>query len=214
MRQDDRKMALRIFILLGMLFVLSGCLRRVEVVTRERLDQEVTGNRGVLHGPVPRTPSTASPTRKYMEWDIEVPTYEVGVQVPEWHREWHDKELWGNRGYFTGGPAQKRPSPPGRAMPAREPERPTGFFERPSYHEKAQVMEHPAIPSLVTYTVKKGDTLGGISSKMYGTSKGWRRIYEANTDILKNPNRLSPGQTLRIPEWERKKEISSKGTLK
>lgn len=207
-------MALRIFTFLGVLFVLSGCLRRVEVVTRERLDQEITGNRGVVQGPVPTAPSTASPTRDYVEWDIEIPTTEIGLQVPEWRREWHDKELWGNRGYMTGGPAKKRPSPSGKAMPAGEVEKQTGFFGKPFSREEAETRKSPAVPSHATYTVKKGDTLGEISSKVYGTSKGWKRIYEANTDILKDPNRLSTGQTLRIPEWEGKKETSIQGTLK
>jgi nucleoid-associated protein YgaU len=51
-----------------------------------------------------------------------------------------------------------------------------------------------------TYTVVKGDTLSKIAKDMYGDANKWRKIYEANTDILKNPDLIHPGQVLKIPE--------------
>ena len=53
-----------------------------------------------------------------------------------------------------------------------------------------------------SYTVKKGDSLGGISKKVYGKSKYWRKIYEANQSTLKSPDRLYVGQKLVIPPLE------------
>ena len=50
-----------------------------------------------------------------------------------------------------------------------------------------------------TYTVVKGDTLSKIAKSMYGDANKWRKIYEANTDILKTPDLIHPGQKLRIP---------------
>ena len=47
-----------------------------------------------------------------------------------------------------------------------------------------------------TYTVRSGDTLSGIGQK-YGVS--WQDIFEANRDILDNPDVIKPGQELRIP---------------
>jgi len=49
------------------------------------------------------------------------------------------------------------------------------------------------------YVVKKGDTLSGIAAK-FPESVTWQKIYEANRDVIgSNPNRIKPGQTLRIP---------------
>ena len=50
-----------------------------------------------------------------------------------------------------------------------------------------------------TYTVRKGDSLWKISKKYYGTPFKWPLIYRANKDKIKDPNRIFPGQVLRIP---------------
>ena len=47
-----------------------------------------------------------------------------------------------------------------------------------------------------TYTVVSGDNLTKIGEK-YGIS--WQQIYEANQDILKDPDKIYPGQELKIP---------------
>ena len=54
-------------------------------------------------------------------------------------------------------------------------------------------------PTLQTYTVVKGDTLSKIAKHFYGSANKWRVIYEANTDQLKNPDLIKPGQVLKIP---------------
>ncbi|MEO8594417.1 MAG: LysM peptidoglycan-binding domain-containing protein [Candidatus Solibacter sp.] len=50
-----------------------------------------------------------------------------------------------------------------------------------------------------TYTVKAGDSLSKISKELYGNAGEYMKIFEANRDVLSDPNRISPGQTLRIP---------------
>jgi nucleoid-associated protein YgaU len=50
------------------------------------------------------------------------------------------------------------------------------------------------------YTVKLGDTLSSISREFYGDASQYLKIFEANRDILRNPNMISPGQELVIPE--------------
>jgi len=53
-----------------------------------------------------------------------------------------------------------------------------------------------------TYTVKSGDTLWAIASEMYGSGGKYMKIFEANTNILENPDKIKPGQVLVIPDLE------------
>ena len=50
------------------------------------------------------------------------------------------------------------------------------------------------------YTVQKGDTLSRIARQHLGDGNAWKRIFEANRDVLDDPDRILPGQTLRIPQ--------------
>ncbi|PIQ88790.1 MAG: hypothetical protein COV72_06520 [Candidatus Omnitrophica bacterium CG11_big_fil_rev_8_21_14_0_20_42_13] len=56
------------------------------------------------------------------------------------------------------------------------------------------------VMSFKEYTVEKNDTLQKISQKFYGTTKKWKKIYDANTDTLKSPDKVYPGQKLNIPQ--------------
>jgi nucleoid-associated protein YgaU len=49
------------------------------------------------------------------------------------------------------------------------------------------------------YVVQRGDTLGEIAKHRYGSANHWERIFKANMDKIENPNRIYPGQLLRIP---------------
>jgi nucleoid-associated protein YgaU len=49
------------------------------------------------------------------------------------------------------------------------------------------------------YIVVSGDSLSKIAKCEYGNAKEWNRIYEANRDILKDPDKIYPGQELKIP---------------
>lgn len=51
----------------------------------------------------------------------------------------------------------------------------------------------------ITYTVKSGDTLSKISSEYYGSSDEYMRIFYANREKLKDPNKIQVGQELIIP---------------
>jgi nucleoid-associated protein YgaU len=49
------------------------------------------------------------------------------------------------------------------------------------------------------HTVVSGDSLSKIAKQEYGDAKLWPRIFEANKDIIKDPNLIYPGQKLKIP---------------
>ena len=49
------------------------------------------------------------------------------------------------------------------------------------------------------HTVKSGETLGKIAKQYYGNASKYQAIFKANSDILKNPDLIHPGQELIIP---------------
>jgi nucleoid-associated protein YgaU len=57
----------------------------------------------------------------------------------------------------------------------------------------------PAAEVYETYEVKSGDSLSRIAKRVYGDAKDWRKIFEANTDVIKDPDKIFPGQKLKIP---------------
>ena len=50
-----------------------------------------------------------------------------------------------------------------------------------------------------TYTVQAGDTLSKISKQFYGDGNAYMKIFNANKDKLKDPDKIQPGQQLTIP---------------
>ena len=54
-------------------------------------------------------------------------------------------------------------------------------------------------PASRMYTVVKGDTLWAISEAMYGNGSKYQAIFHANEPMLKHPDKIYPGQVLRVP---------------
>jgi nucleoid-associated protein YgaU len=54
-------------------------------------------------------------------------------------------------------------------------------------------------PEAQYYTVVSGDTLSKISKKYYGDANQYQKIFEANRPMLSHPDKIYPGQLLRIP---------------
>lgn len=57
----------------------------------------------------------------------------------------------------------------------------------------------PAATAGRTYTVKSGDTLSQISKEHLGDANAYMKIFEANRDQLSDPDKIKPGQVLKIP---------------
>jgi hypothetical protein len=51
-----------------------------------------------------------------------------------------------------------------------------------------------------TYVVEAGDSLSKIAKKFYGNANAYMKIFEANKDQLSDPDKIKPGQKLRIPK--------------
>jgi LysM repeat protein len=164
--------------LLGLFFavILSGCVVRTYPLTRERVDQDITGNRGYLEGEAPageEKEKKTTRTTQMVEIEFHSPIKFERLPGPKraeakTEEKTQDQTLWGNRGYISASniPETKELAP---------------------------------VANVEKYTVQKGDTLQKISKKFYGTTKKWHKIYEANQDKLKGPNKIYPGQTIDIP---------------
>ena len=119
----------------------------------------------------------------------------VKDHYPSWRRHyWVDRGQWGNRGYIVGNPpaeaeppveTQVTPLPPVAAAPTIEENQPP----------KVETAEKPT-----KYVVKKGDSLWKIAGKVYHNPLKWPRIYRANKEKIKNPNKIYANQVLIIPQ--------------
>lgn len=56
-----------------------------------------------------------------------------------------------------------------------------------------------AEPAIETYTIQPGDSLSKIAMKKLGNANLWPKIHEANKDTIKDPNKIFPGQVIKIP---------------
>ncbi len=50
------------------------------------------------------------------------------------------------------------------------------------------------------YEIVSGDTLGGIAKRFYGKAALYTRIHEANKELIPDPNKIYPGQKIKIPK--------------
>ncbi|MGJ0484085.1 MAG: peptidoglycan-binding protein LysM [Methylomicrobium sp.] len=50
------------------------------------------------------------------------------------------------------------------------------------------------------YTIEKGDTLWKVAEKAYGNGATYQKIFEANREVIKDPDKIFPGQKIRIPK--------------
>lgn len=157
----------------ALVITLAGCSVNTKLVERERVDQQIKGNQGYLTGTAPATGERKA-TRKYFEVQVEVPPAEES-RVPK--------------------KALEIPAP------ARVPV--TNFSAVPAVQQPVKVAIEPAAQEEFTnYTVQKGDTLQKISMKLFGTTKKWKKIFNANRDVLKSPDKVKPGMVLKIPKSE------------
>ena len=60
--------------------------------------------------------------------------------------------------------------------------------------------EAPPPPPVTYYSIKSGDTLYGIAKQFYGNGMKYPEIFEANREVIKDADKIYPGQKIRIPE--------------
>lgn len=65
----------------------------------------------------------------------------------------------------------------------------------------ADALEAPAqIVQVDYYTIQSGDTLSKIAQRFYGNASAYPKIFEANREVIEDPNKIYPGQKIRIPD--------------
>jgi len=136
-----------------------------------------------------------------------------------------DVEGVGNRGYLIGTPPPPKAGKTTRQIVETDVEIPS--FYRPKPGGPPVGLEQVAPPEVDmsetdetaagvagaydTYTVQKGDSLWSIASKpeIYGKATQWRRIFDANRDVLRSPDQLKAGMSLRIPRGGEARETAA-----
>jgi nucleoid-associated protein YgaU len=69
--------------------------------------------------------------------------------------------------------------------------------ENPATDEAAA--DQPAEEKIEFYEIKSGDTLSGIAKEFYGDFGMYTKIFEANREVIEDPDKIYPGQKIRIP---------------
>jgi hypothetical protein len=120
----------------------------------------------------------------------------------------------GNRGYLVGTPPEPARLKTTRQMLETDIEIPSWYRPAPGgmkggpddiappETEAAEARGAVEVGRYDTYVVQPGDSLWSIAAKpqIYGKAAGWRRIFDANRELLKgSPDRLRAGMTLKIP---------------
>ena len=124
----------------------------------------------------------------------------------------------GNRGYLVGTPRSGGgPAKTTRQMVETDVEIPSLYKPKRGVKPGLEQMAPPEIEQdeaesqdagaaraparFDTYVVKPGESLWSIAAKpeIYGKATRWRRIFDANRDLLKSPDRLKAGMKLKIP---------------
>ena len=57
----------------------------------------------------------------------------------------------------------------------------------------------PLADNVEYYEIQSGDTLWAVAKKFYGSGNKYTKIFEANKEVIKDPDKIYPGQKIRIP---------------
>jgi len=71
--------------------------------------------------------------------------------------------------------------------------------QAPSQSVAPAALAAPSAHANETYTVQAGDTLSAIAKKFLGNANAYMEIFNANKDQLSDPDKISPGQVLKMP---------------
>ena len=165
---------------------LSGCVTaKTYVINKPRVDQEIPG--------MPE--QGAIKTRKVLVVEV--------IEKDKMAPKTAVKATPSDQPQVADHDSEAAPAPAAVTVSAQAP--------KVSTEEKNFTLPQSSVPEIKPepvsmipqeYVVEKDDTLQKISKKVYGTYSKWTKIYDANRDVLKDPNFLKPGKKLKIPSLE------------
>jgi|LSQX01.1.fsa_nt_gb tetratricopeptide (TPR) repeat protein len=138
---------------------------------------------------------------------------QAGAMPQEWQRDLQVRNdrireletelaMWRSGEIQTAGAVAAKPAAETKAAAQRPAKGKTKAKETKPAEKPGEQKVAAAQPAAAgrTHVVKPKETLGTIAAQYYGTPNEWIKIFEANRDQLKNPNRIREGLTLVIPE--------------
>lgn len=192
----NMKRCVNVGICLGLVFVMAGCgiKTRAYIDDRQRVDIQPTGNAGYLVGtPPPEATQVDKKTRKVFIVEFS----KENEENPELERLAHDIESYdmvvnsetSYREQTTRSVSKKTVTQDELQIP---------LITDDDFYVSDQTDNQSDAAQVIDYVVEKNDTLQKISKKFYGSYSKWTKIYEANKDVIKDPNFLKPGTALKI----------------
>ena len=153
--------------------LLSGCVGRTYVAKQTDFDFDVsTGEyRTPEHDP--------NDHRRAFVWEIELGKGKPEKQQPEQPSYTENTESSYSESTYSSEPSTN--------------------YTSYDYNNAASEPAPSADKTYTEYTIQKNDTLQKISKKFYGTTRKWQILYEENRDVLKGPDKVYPGITIKLP---------------
>ena len=165
-------------------FFITGCSARVYSKRQERSDQELPGYSGFAKGL--RAPGESERKRTRKIYVLEVAKKSPAQEEKEKKQMLAETEEAIKKARSEIAAAQDSR---GYAQPAKE---------SPVKNQQA-LSDSDNLP-YVEYEVLPDDTLQKIAKKFYDSYSKWSKIYEANKDLIPDPNRIRQGIILKIPK--------------
>lgn len=183
----------KIFSMLAVVALITGCASskkysiRSYIQDKERIDQDIAGNVGNWeNAPKAVEPVDRKETRKIYVLEINKEPEEGPYDDKLFKLESSNEPAKDATYVVDNSPQQAQAQ---AKMPPKITLPPPRKLE-------------PAVASgqYVEYRVEKDDTLQKISKKFYNSYSKWPKIYDANKEVIKNPDFLQPGITIIIPQ--------------
>lgn len=167
---------------------------------KQRLDQMVEGTVGNWQNAPQAVAQQTKDTRKvyFVEFSKEpttAPNLDYLIAGDEESGEVAAVPVKNEKNNFAN--ADRKPSAPPSTVGLRQPR-----LDIPEFEDEEEIYSEKSFETQLSYKnykVEKNDTLQKISKKFFNSYSKWQKIYDANKDVITNPDVLQPGMSIKIP---------------